>query len=102
MKVYGNVDTKDVASFKLFAKNVGGVYMLHHDPECENPVSCDELKAMAFKAPIWAYDAEGNTTAAALVVVIEFGVNESDGKEYGVCGINDLDTYTKEYDGTVE
>lgn len=107
MKVYGNVDTKDVASFKLYAKTVttassNDFDLLHHDTACENPVSCDELKAMVFKAPIWVYYAGDDTMAAGLVNTIVFGVNGSDGKEYGQCEFNDQALYTKEYDPRVE
>lgn len=87
MKVYGNVDTKDVASFALYAlfktydESEIPCFELYHDEQKTMPVAKKDLAGMVGKAPIQIIfsDSEGGPLWDSSYVE-SYGINE----EYGI------------------
>lgn len=105
MKVYGNVDTKDVASFALFGvlKSTEGAnrYALYHEEQESKPVTKKDLIEMIGKAPIMVLfvDDDGvfNGTGA---YATSYDISKENA--YGILGIQFMESETIEFAYTVE
>lgn len=92
MKVYGNVDTKDVASFVFFvAEDDDNVVRLFNDSACTEATSLKDLSDVVAKAPIFLKAVSDSTTTFTPAGVVTLtGV-------YGSIVFGASTAYTKEY-----